>query len=641
MSTRRLAAIMFTDIVGYTAMMQENEQHAAAVRERHREVFHQTHEQFNGEVLQYYGDGTLSIFHSAIEAVQASIAMQHAFQISPVVPLRIGLHLGDIVFAGTEIYGDGVNLASRVESLGVPGAILISKKIQAEIHNQTDISTQSLGQFEFKNIKAPTEVFAVSNPGIKVPARSELKGKLTQHKKSIAVLPFVNMSSDPENEYFSDGLTEEILNVLVRIEGLQVTARTSSFAFKNQNLDMREIGRMLGVAHLLEGSVRKAGNRVRITAQLINSLNGYHLFSETYDRDLEDIFAVQDEISLAIAHRLRESLGEQGHKASLDVPPTRNLIAYDTYLKGLFYYNQWNEQAATNAIPHFQEAIALQEDFAQPHSYLAACYIWQAFTGQLSWQKVQLLAGPHIQRALDLAPDLIETLMNQSHIKTFVEWDWAGLEILVQQMLRSAPGKAEIYIPISTYYGIIGDTEAFVNYCEQGLQLDPVSVPYRLHFSLVLIRTGQYEQANRHLDQVLQFMPKERLALECKGWVHAYQGEYEKSLSYFEQIETEFGYRRLKSACLATLYAMQENRETALLYLKTVKQINAQAYGAFSLDLAIVYTALEDYDAAFDALEQAVEMRLGEVTLFPLEPGLSALTDDPRFGKLVQQIGAQ
>ena len=230
--------------------------------------------------------------------------------------MRIGLHLGDVVFSGSEIYGDGVNLASRVESLGVPGAILISDKVQAEIRNQDDLQAQSLGLFEFKNIQQPVEVFAISTPGIHVPARSGLRGKVKQHKKSIAVLPFVNMSSDPENEYFSDGLTEEILNVLVRIEGLQVTARTSSFAFKGMNMDIREIGQQLGVKHVLEGSVRKAANKVRVTAQLINSTNGYHLFSETYDRSLDDIFAVQDEISLAIAHRLREQLGEQHQQAS-------------------------------------------------------------------------------------------------------------------------------------------------------------------------------------------------------------------------------------------------------------------------------------------------------------------------------------
>ena len=388
-SVRRLAAIMFTDIVGYTQMMHDNEIAAAAIRQRHRDIFQKEHQRCNGEILQYYGDGTLSIFKSAVEAVECAIKMQQQFFVEPggqtgeVVPLRIGIHLGDIVFDDNDVYGDGVNLASRVESLGVPGCILISEKVNYAIKSQASIETQSLGYFEFKNITDPIEIFSISNKGIKIPDRSQLKGKLKENKKSVAVLPFVNMSSDPENEYFSDGIAEEILNALVKVEGLQVTARTSSFSFKGKNLDVREIGRQLGVGHILEGSVRKAGNRVRITAQLVSSVDGYHFFSETYDRTLEDIFAVQDEIASTITNRLREHLGEEEHKEKLVTAPTMNMEAYETYLRGLFYFNQFgDDEAMTKAIPYFENAIEMQPDFGLPHARLGICYLFQAMGGK-------------------------------------------------------------------------------------------------------------------------------------------------------------------------------------------------------------------------------------------------------------------
>ncbi len=200
--------------------------------------------------------------------------------------------------------------------MGIPGSILISDKLNYAVKNHDSISTKSLGLFELKNIKEPIEIFSVTNRDIKVPERSELKGKMKESKKSVAVLPFINMSADQENEYFSDGIAEEILNALVRVEGLQVTARTSSFFFKGKNMDVREIATQLGVNYVLEGSVRKAGNRVRITAQLVSSIDGYHLFSETYDRTLEDIFAVQDEIAAKITNRLREKLGEEQHNSN-------------------------------------------------------------------------------------------------------------------------------------------------------------------------------------------------------------------------------------------------------------------------------------------------------------------------------------
>ncbi|MGB4974001.1 MAG: adenylate/guanylate cyclase domain-containing protein, partial [Cyclobacteriaceae bacterium] len=300
---RQLAAIMFTDIVGYTALMQGDEKVAATVREKHRKVFKEQHQAYQGEIIQYYGDGALSVFKSAIEATQCAIAIQKLLQQDNPVPLKVGLHIGDIVFSNTEVYGDGVNLASRIESMAVAGSILLSGKLNDELKNHKDIATRSLGFYSLKNIADPVEVFAVTNEGITVPEASALQGKQTSKSKTIAVLPFVNMSASEDNEYFSDGITEEIINALAKIKTLKVTSRTSSFFFKGKNISMRQIGKELNVAVLLEGSVRLAGNRVRITAQLIEAENDFHFWSETWDRKLENIFEIQDEVSLHIADK--------------------------------------------------------------------------------------------------------------------------------------------------------------------------------------------------------------------------------------------------------------------------------------------------------------------------------------------------
>ena len=295
-------------MTGYTALMQENEQLARNKRKRLKDVLESTIQKHNGKILQYYGDGSLSIFNSAIDSVDCAMSIQQQLQQEPKVELRIGIHTGDVVIEEEAIYGDGVNLASRIESLAVPGAVFISEKVFDEIKNQENITTREMGFFELKNVKQPVRIFAIANNGIVVPARDELKGKTKQPANRLAVLPFVNMSADPENEYFSDGITEELLNALTKVDGLQVTSRTSAFAFKGKNDDIREIAIQLNVDKVLEGSVRKAGNRVRITAQLINAADGYHIWSENYDRDLTDIFEVQDEISSIIANKLRENL---------------------------------------------------------------------------------------------------------------------------------------------------------------------------------------------------------------------------------------------------------------------------------------------------------------------------------------------
>ncbi len=348
---RQLAAVMFTDMVGYTALMQTDEHKAKKNRDRHRKVLEKAIQDAHGVILQYYGDGTLSVFGSAIESLECAVEIQRELQNEPKIPLRIGVHIGDIVYAEDGIYGDAVNIASRIENKSVPGGILISDKVFDEIKNHPEFTTTSLGKFELKNVKRAIELYALTNPGLAVPSKSTIKPATGDVSKTIAVLPFLNMSADPENEYFSEGITEEIINALTKIEGLNVTARTSSFALKGKDIDVREVGKILGVSSVLEGSVRKAGNKVRITAQLVNSSDGFHVFSEVYDRDLQDIFSVQDEISLKIANRLRENLEGPPKRELTANPPTENLDAYDLYLKGRYHLYQGSMEGSNKDVP--------------------------------------------------------------------------------------------------------------------------------------------------------------------------------------------------------------------------------------------------------------------------------------------------
>ena len=303
---RMLAAIMFTDMVGYTAIMQNDERLAKTLRDRHKKVLERFTEEHRGQILQYYGDGTLTIFGSAIEAAIAA-KIQKELQNEPKVSIRIGLHSGDIVYDDEGIYGDGVNIASRIENIALPGSVLISDKINDELKNQKDVSAKYIGKFQLKNVKEPVKIYAISSHNLIVPRHDQIEGKVTFTEHSIAVLPFINMSMDKENEYFSDGMTEEILNALAKVNGLMVTSRTSSFALKGKDSDIREIGKMLGVKSVLEGSVRKQGNRVRVTAQLINTEDGYHKWSDSYDSNLEDIFSVQDEIAKSNCRATQEN----------------------------------------------------------------------------------------------------------------------------------------------------------------------------------------------------------------------------------------------------------------------------------------------------------------------------------------------
>jgi TolB-like protein/class 3 adenylate cyclase/Flp pilus assembly protein TadD len=638
-ATRQLAAIMFTDIVGYTALMQENETSAAEMRLRHRNIFQKEHIAYHGEILQYYGDGTLSIFKSAVEAVECAISMQQQFSSGQSVPLRIGIHLGDIVYDNDDVYGDGVNIASRIESLGVPGSILISDKLHYAIRNQGSISTKSLGYFELKNINEPLEVYTIVMNGIKVPERSELKGKMKEIKKSVAVLPFINMSPDPENEYFSDGIAEEILNALVKVEGLQVTARTSSFTFKGKSIDVREIGTRLGVTYVLEGSVRKAGNRVRITAQLVSCVDGYHMFSETYDRILEDIFAVQDEIASKITNHLRELLGDDQHGKQLVKKATVNIEAYETYLKGLYYFNQWGDEAMGKAIPFFEKAIEMDDNFGVPHARLGLCYVFQAFGGKITWDLAREKAMKHIERTRQLGIETPEAYFALFIFYTFHQWNWALAAEITNKGLELFPNYPSLYHALSTLYYVRGDKTAFLETHKKGFDLDPLSIEMIFFLAVAFIWSHEFEKALPYLGKVLEMVPNHRAAWEYKGWIAAFREKYEEALSIFEKLEPAIGYRLHRSTALGWVYLKQGKKEKADACIRELTKLEADQSVGFSLDLAILFTCAGDFDKAFHYLEKALHNKVGDSMMCRSDPFLEPLKTDLRFRNMETLIG--
>ncbi|HDZ13473.1 MAG TPA: adenylate/guanylate cyclase domain-containing protein, partial [Pricia sp.] len=469
---RRISAIMFTDIVGYTALMQKDETAAMAMRSRHRETFKKYHEGCHGEIIQYYGDGTLSAFSSGVEAVACAIAIQRDLQKENTVPLRIGLHLGDIVFDGTEIYGDGVNLASRIESLAVAGSILISGKLNDELKNHPQVATKSLGYFKLKNIAKPIEVFAVASEGIKFPDRSELRGESKKEDKTIAVLPFVNMSADADNEYFSDGMTEEIINALTKIKGLKVTSRTSSFHFKNKNIPISKIGQELNVSNILEGSVRLSGNKMRITSQLIDVSDDFHFWSETFDRSIDDIFAVQDEVSLIIADKLREHVGH--FKIDDLLVPAQDISAalYKKYLEGKYHLMKLDVQGTERAISIFEEVIAQQPDFALAYLGVNQGYAFLGTMGLIPAYDAFIKAKPFLDKAIELDGDLPEVQLNLAWISGWQKWDLKGAYAHLANAIESRPTDA-MYLTMANFLTVEGKLDAAFNFTEKALELDP------------------------------------------------------------------------------------------------------------------------------------------------------------------------
>jgi len=626
-------------MTGYTALMQQNERLAKDKRRRLKEVLETSVSAHHGKILQYYGDGALSIFNSALDGVNCAVEIQQTLQEEPKVDLRIGLHTGDISIEDGAIYGDGVNLASRIESLAVPGSIFISEKVFDEIRNQENLSAREMGYFELKNVIKPVRIFAIDKKGLVVPARDALQGKTKQPTNRLAVLPFVNMSADPENEYFSDGITEELLNALTKVDGLQVTSRTSAFAFKGKNKDIREIGIQLNVDRILEGSVRRSGNRVRIAAQLISAADGYHIWSENYDRNLTDIFEVQDEISSIIANKLRENLTGREQQETLVKPPTQNLEAYTLFLKGLHFYNKITPNDAKKAITYYEKAIALEPGYAHAYAMAATAYAFLGATGQMQPNQAFEVVHKYSDKALQLDSSLSAGYAAKGAAYLLYDWKWKQAYDSLIKAIELNPATTGAHQLLSFYYMITGQKKEAVDTMEKALQADPISPIVNQYLADAYLSAGRPDDALEQVKRLLDIYPKMRIALELKGWCIGVKGDWKKAAEIFEEVHRLVSHPLKGLTPLGYAYARMGEVEKALDCIRKIEQRQVEEPGVvLDIDLAMIWWALGEKDKSFHHLFQSVEKRMGPVAILIHHPMFKGMSDDYRYPLLKEKL---
>ena len=638
---RRLSAIMFTDMVGYTALMQEDESRATTLRDRHRTMLREGIETHEGEIVQFYGDGTLSVFPSAVHAVDAAVDIQSRFQTAPPIPVRIGLHIGDIVHDQDGVHGDGVNVAARVQGLAVPGSVLISGGVYEELKNHPRLPTRALGDFELKNVQRPLSIHAVAMSALAVPSPADLSSSGNRTKKSIAVLPFVSMSSDLENEYFTDGITEEILNTLVKFDDLMVTARTSSFAFKDKQEDVREIGRALNVGAVLESSVRKAGDRVRITAQLVDTADGYHFFSKSYDRVLEDVFAVQDEIADAIGRELRVLFPAAGAQTPTTVrKPTESSEAYSLYLRGLHCWNQFTPETTQEALRHFRDALVLDPDFALAQTGVARCYIHLGGSGRLPSEEAYPAAQEAAQRAIELDPEIAMGHVSLGLVRLFYDWNLAAARSCLERAIMLNPGSAEVRYWAGYYYMAAGHFDEFIETAQVAASLDPLSLLALDALGTAHLGAGRPRESLIHYDRALEIDPTFRTAIEGRALAYDRLGEHDRAIEEFLRYRalTPGGVEGLGTG--AYLFAQAGRTEEALGYLAELEERERTSPElTLHVDFVGALAVLGRIDEAIERLERTIEARIGAVVYVRHTFFWENLRPDPRMDEILGAVG--
>jgi TolB-like protein/class 3 adenylate cyclase len=499
---RRLAAILAADVVGYSRMMQADEAGTlAALKSCRTEILQPLVSKHHGRIIKVMGDGVLVEFASAVEAVSCAAALQEAMAVaneaaeeSRRVVLRIGINLGDVMVEGSDLYGDGVNIAARLEEIAEPGSIVMSRKVHEEIERKLTLTCDDLGEQPLKNITQPVRIYRVARGHEGKPS-----GESTHHaghsKPSIAVLPFANMSGDPEQEYFSDGITEDIITELSRFRNLVTIARNSSFHYKGKSTKIETIARELNVQYVLEGSVRRAGQRVRVTAQLIDANTSRHVWAERYDRDLTDIFAVQDEVARNIVGTMAVEIDEDSLLQAKRKPPQR-LRAYEHWLQGIGLTSSTG--GSLEARKHFVAAITVDPAYSRGYSGLCESYGLEALDFQLSgearaaaWE----IAFSHAQKAMAL-----DETDYWAHL-TMAWWHYyhAGCDLAQKHFDRALnlnPNAADLQANAAYLHAALGNAERGISAGQTALRLNPHHPDWYLAFlCFALFTARRYPEA--------------------------------------------------------------------------------------------------------------------------------------------------
>jgi len=633
---------MFTDLVGYTLLGQRNESLSLSLLEEQRRLVREILNHHNGREVKTIGDGFLIEFPSALDAARCAYDIQGKTREHNVplpeekrVHLKIGIHLGDVVESEGDISGDAVNVASRIGPFAENGGISISRQVYDQVQNKFELPLVTLGAKTLKNVATPVELYKVILPW----QEERIPSSPQSDKKRIAVLPFANISPNLSDEYFSDGMTEELIATLSRIKSLGVIARTSIIRYKGLTKPVVEIGRELNVGTVLEGSVRVAGKKLRITAQLIDAGTEEHLWSETYDRTLEDALTIQGEIAKRIARALKVRV-LRSETLRLEKKATGIPEAYSLYLKGRHSLNTRTEKGLKDAIHHFENSIKHDPKFALAYTGLAdaysilASYSLEYIPPREGFPKAKTAA----EKALSLDDHLAEAHASLGLVKFYFDWDWNGAEAEFKKALELNPGYAQAHQYYADFVKSFGRFDEALAEMKKALTLDPLSYSINTGIGHVLYLSRQYDLAIDQYRKVVESDPSFVPARLWFGRPYLQKGMFKEAI---EQVKEAVRLSRETTVSLATLgqaYAAAGRMAEAKKILDKLLTRSTEQYVP-SYWIALVYTSIGNMDEAMKYLEGAFHERSSWLVWANVEPRFDSLRSDKRYSSLLARIG--
>ena len=644
---------LFTDIEGSTKLWEARRETMGAALARHDALLRQCIAAHRGQVFKTVGDAFCTVFATATDAVNAALAAQQALHTERwpekgAIRARMALHTGAAELRDDDYFGTPLNQVARLLAVGHGGQTLLSEITHDLCRDRlpAGAALKSLGEHSLKDLARRETVYQLCHPGLPqaFPPLRTLLAPIDETMPSIAVLPFVNMSHDEDNEYFADGLAEELLNVLSKIRGLRVASRTSAFSFKGTKADIPTVAQKLNVATILEGSVRKSGKRVRITAQLIQVATDSYLWSETYDRELEDIFAVQDDIAQSVVKELRSALlGEKpdasasaAAKAEVQAAAKgrgENAEAYRLYLQGRFFADRFIREDTAKAIGYYRQALELDPEYALAWAGLSRAYSNQA---GYSWD-VEITAGfgkarEAAERALQSEPDLAEGHAALGQIRMWHDWDWDGADESLRRALELAPGDAQVIRDTGVLAGNLGRSEEALALVRRAVALDPLSAPAHRSLARLCVLADLLDEAEAAGQKALELNPKGGFTHFWLGLVRLGQGRLDEALEIVQR-ETHETFRLLGLTLVQHARRRPAESDAALQEL-----IEKNAAGA-AHQIAEAYAYRGETDLAFEWLERAYAQRDTGVAIMKVSPPLRNLHGDPRWQPFLEKMG--
>jgi TolB-like protein/class 3 adenylate cyclase/Tfp pilus assembly protein PilF len=691
-SHRKLAAIMFTDMVGYSALAQRDDELALELLEEHRRLLREIFPRFYGSEVKTIGDGFLVEFQSALDAAQCAIEIQRALSRRNAdvpaerrIEIKIGVHIGDVVHRNGDVYGDGVNIASRIEPLAGPGGICVSMDVERQIRNTLEARFEKLAPTELKNISMPMDLFRIILPWeeqASVVPQSETESTRASRKflwtavalvfalmigvgwwwserprrtpaspaattassaaaeipaKSIAVLPLENLSRDPDNAYFVEGIQDEILTRLSKIADLKVISRTSTQKYKSAPDNLRNVARQLGVANILEGSVQRSNDRVRVNVQLINAQTDAHLWADTYDRQLTDIFAVESEIAKMIAETLQARL-TGSEKAMIAAQPTNDTTAYELYHKGRSLWEKRSGDNLPKAISFYEQAIARDPNYALAYAGLANSYVLLPLYFSVSQRDAMPKAREAALKALQIDPNLAEAHNALGKILNFDDLDLAEAAREFQRAIELQPNNATAH----QWYGngpldSLGRFEEAIAETKRAVELDPLSPIINTDRAYPLYYARRYDDAMALAKKTIELDPAFFYSRQILGMVLQAKGDLPGAVAEFEKARQLSG-DPLHLAFLAVVKTKMGDKNIAQQALAELDKVNQDRQGV-AYDRALVYLGMGNKEEALRWLEQSYADRDGaNLSWINVEPMLNPLRGEPRFEALVRKV---